>query len=96
MNAHRWAMRVLVVSATVTLCGLGCARKVKLPKEADVSGVPTPVIESFRREKPNSIILSAESVSGKEGPEWRILEFTPRYAKKTSFYNADGDKLRGW
>lgn len=87
---------VVLAVAVGMLSAEGCARKKTLPKEVDVSGVPAPIIESFRREKPNSIILAAEPVTGKDGPEWRITEFTPRYAKKTSYYNPEGDKLRGW
>lgn len=74
----------------------GCGPSKRRPAEADVSGVPAAVIEQFRRDFPNGIILGAREVRGDSGPEWRIEQYTPIAARKTTWYSAEGVKVRGW
>lgn len=76
--------------------GSGCGPSRTRPTEVDVSGVPAPVIEQFRRDRPNSIILDASKRQGDGGEEWRIVQYTPRADKKVTVYSAEGVKLRGW
>lgn len=95
-GARAWVVAVLMLGSAGAVGLGGCGPSKKRPKEADVSVVPAAVLESFRRERPNSIILEAREVRGKDGAEWRIKQYTPRAEKKVTYYTVDGDKLRGW
>ena len=82
--------------AAVCILG-GCGTPKVLPKETDTSGVPPLVLEAFRRDQPNSILLSAREVRGEQDKaEWKLVQFTPRHENKTTYYTPEGDKLRGW
>lgn len=78
----------------------GCGPSKTRPKEADVSGIPPVVLEQFRRDFPNDIILWSKSEkadsNGNTGEEWEIYHYTPLAKKKSTWYSADGVKLRGW
>lgn len=86
----------LVVVVGVAGGGGGCGPSKHRPAEMDVSVIPGPVLEQFRRDRPNSIILDASKEDGEGGEEWRIVQYTPRADKKVTVYSADGVKLRGW
>lgn len=75
----------------------GCGPSKTRPKEADLSGVPGPVVEQFRRDFPNDIVLSTREEKGEEGAtEWEIYHYTPLAKEKSTWYSVEGVKLRGW
>ncbi len=83
-----------LLAATLALAGTslpGCGPDAR-PKEIDVSPIPTPVLDAFRRDQPNSVILAA----GLDDGDWRIDMWTPLGQHKSTWYSKDGDKLRGW
>jgi hypothetical protein len=94
VSPARSVCAVLIVAALVLVGGCGPTRK--RPAEADVSGIPAPVLGSFRRERPNNIILDAREVNVGKDARWRITHFTPRAATKVTLYSPDGDKIDGW
>lgn len=88
---RRFAALGLLATAALA-AGDGCGPERK-PPEADVSAVPAPILEAFRRDQPNSVVLRARP---DDDGEWRIDMWTPRGEHKSAWYSRDGDKVRGW
>lgn len=86
-------LKGLVLALALSLAaaaGGGCGPSKKRPVEADVSGIPAPVLASFRRDQPNSIIRGGRATD--DG--FRIDYWTPLRKKHWVLYNLDGDKLK--
>jgi len=81
---------VSVVVLVVATAQFSCGPSKKRPTEIDVSGVPQPILESFRRDQPNSIVRGV----GQRDDGYRIDYFSPLRDKEWSLYNAAGDKIK--
>lgn len=113
MNRRTNSLLVCVLLGVALLPGVsGCLKSRNRPAEIDTSGIPAPVLEQFRRDFPNGIILgaaevpegegswpagsSADGAPGAKGPRWRITQFTPLADEKDSYYSREGVRVGGW
>jgi hypothetical protein len=81
---------IAAVGLAAVLTAWSCGPSKVRPKEAELSGLPEPVVAAFRRGQPNSIITGFREVS--EG--YRVDYLTPLRKKEWAVYNASGDRLR--